>query len=160
MDVASGILNTLKRAATVLRENNIDYCLAGGLAVSLLARPRATEDVDLIVQLEEAELPAFETLVRGSFEVIQVQAVRRFRNASIWRFVVGDGGQGLVLLDLILADREEYRAAIAGATAILVDDCPIRIVAPRELITIKALAGRPVDLLDIEALREAITSAD
>ena len=160
MDVASGILNTLKRAATVLREHGIAYCLAGGLAVSLLARPRATEDVDLIVLLDEPEWPDFEALIKASFEVIQVQPLRRFRNASIWRFVLGDGRQGLVLLDLILADRQEYRTAIAGAREILVDGCPINIISPRDLIEVKALAGRPVDLMDIEALQEAMKSAD
>ena len=156
MDIAGGILKTLKRAATVLRENHIAYCLAGGLAVSMLARPRATEDVDLIVLLEEAGLPAFETLIRGSFDVIQVQPIRHFRNASIWRMVVSDGGEGLVLLDLILADRDEYRGAIARAMEIRVDDCPVNVITPRDLITVKALAGRPVDLLDIEALQEAL----
>ncbi|NJC88774.1 MAG: hypothetical protein FIB02_09675 [Desulfuromonas sp.] len=160
MDIAGGILKTLKRAATVLRENRIDYCLAGGLAVSLLARPRATEDVDLIVLLKDHELADFEDLIKCSFEVIQVHQVKRFHNASIWRFVLGDGGQGLVLLDLILADREEYRAAIEGATEIIVDGCPINIIAPHDLITVKTLAGRPIDLLDIEALQEAMKSAD
>ena len=39
MEIADSILKVLKRAATVLRENGVGYCLAGGLAVSLLAIP-------------------------------------------------------------------------------------------------------------------------
>lgn len=155
MEIARGILTVLKRAATLLKENDIAYCLAGGLAVSLLARPRATEDVDLIIYLQESDMPAFEALVSSHFEVIQVRDVMRFRTASIWRFVIGDGIDGSVILDLILADRDEYRTAVANAVEIVVDDCLINVIEPQDLIVVKQLAGRPVDLMDIEALREA-----
>lgn len=90
------------------------------------------------------------------FDVIQVPAVVRFRNASIWRFIVGDGGEGAVVLDLILADREEYRTAIANALEIEVDGCPIRVITPEDLIVVKLLAGRPVDLMDIEELKKTL----
>jgi hypothetical protein len=156
VEIAHGIINVLKRAATMLRENDIPYCLAGGLAVSLIARPRATEDVDLIVVLEERDFSSFEALVRSHFEVIQVRDVMRFRTASIWRFILGAGNDGNVILDLILADRGEYRTAIINAVEIVVDDCLINVIEPHDLIAVKQLAGRPVDLMDIEALREAL----
>ena len=155
MEITRGILNVLKGAAKMLRENGVAYCLAGGLAVSLFARPRATEDVDLIILLEESELSSFELLIRGHFEVIQVRDVMRFRNASIWRFILGDGNEGITILDLILADRDEFRTAIANALQIEVDGTLIDVIAPDDLIIVKQLAGRPVDLMDIEALREA-----
>jgi hypothetical protein len=156
VEVAQGILNILKRTATLFRENDIPYCLAGGLAVSLLSRPRATEDIDLIVVYEERNLPSLESLVRTHFEVIQVRDVMRFRTASIWRFILGDGNKGVVLLDVILADRDEYRTSIANSVEIIVDDCPIKVITPQDLIAVKQLAGRPVDLMDIEALREVL----
>ena len=160
MEIAHGILTVLKQAATLFRENGIAYCLAGGLAVSLLAKPRATEDVDLIVLLDERDFPSFEALVRSRFDVIQVRDVMRFRTASIWRFILGDGNEGMVILDLILAERDEYREAIANAVEIVVDDCRINIITPQDLIAVKQLAGRPVDLMDIEALREAAANGE
>ena len=156
MDVAQGILNILKRTATLFRENGISYCLAGGLAVSLLSRPRATEDIDLFVLCEEKDLPSLEALVKAHLEVIQVLDVMRFRNASIWRFILGDGNKGVVVLDVILADRDEYRTSIANSVEIVVDDCLINVITPQDLITAKQLAGRPVDLMDIEALRDVL----
>jgi hypothetical protein len=134
--------------------------LAGGLAVSLLARPRATEDIDLIVVLEESDFPSFEALVRSHFEVIQVRDVMRFRTASIWRFVLGDGNEGIVILYLILANRDEYRTAIANSVEIVVDDCRINVITPQDLIIVKQLAGRPVDLMDIEALKEVFEESE
>ena len=156
MDVAQGILNILKRTATLFRENDLAYCLAGGLAVSLLSRPRATEDIDLIVLCEERDLPSLEALVRAHFEVIQVQDVMRFRTASILRFILGDGDKGIVILDVILSDRDEYRTSIANSVEIVVDDCVINVITPQDLIAVKQLAGRPVDLMDIQALRDVL----
>jgi predicted nucleotidyltransferase len=160
VEIAHSILTVLKRAATLFREKGIAYCLAGDLAVSMLAKPRATEDVDLIVVLDESDFPSFEALVRSHFEVIQVRDIMRFRTASIWRFVLGDGNEGLVLLDLILADREEYLAAINNAVEIVIDDCRINVITPKDLIAVKQLAGRPADLMDIEALREALDDGE
>ena len=80
----------------------------------------------------------------------------RFRTASILRFILGDGNKGVVILDVILADRDEYRASIANSVEIVVDDCLINVITPQDLITVKQLAGRPVDLMDIEALRDAL----
>ena len=155
MDIGRQLIDTLKRAAAALHAAGIPYCLAGGLAVSMLARPRATEDVDLIVLAEEHELDRLEAVLRAAFEVIQINPVRRFARASIWRFVVGTGPpDNLAILDLILADRNEYRDAVRRAISIDLDGVPVAVITAECLIAVKQLAGRPIDLLDIDSLRE------
>ena len=42
----------------------------------------------------------------------------------------------------------------------VIDGCPIKVIEPHDLILVKQLAGRPVDLLDIEALREALANGE
>jgi hypothetical protein len=61
----------------------------------------------------------------------------------------------LAILDLILADRDEYREAVRKAIAIELDGVPVAVITAECLIAVKQLAGRPVDLLDIESLRES-----
>jgi hypothetical protein len=158
MDVARGLIAVLKTAAGALRAADIPYCLAGGLAVSMLARPRATEDVDLIVAVDNWELAHLEQVLRQAFEVVQVSPLRRFARASIWRFLVTAAGLPgrLAVLDLILADRDEYRQAIAHAVTIDLDNTPIAVIDAERLIAVKRLAGRPIDLLDIESLRDSL----
>jgi len=158
MDVARGLITVLKTAAFALRAADIPYCLAGGLAVSMLARPRATEDVDLIVDVDAKELVRLEQVLRQAFEVVQVSPLRRFDRVSIWRYLVtAEGLPGrLAVLDLILADRDEYRQAIAHAIDIDLDGTPVAVIDAERLIAVKRLAGRPIDLLDIESLRDSL----
>jgi hypothetical protein len=154
VDVSSGIINVLKRSATALKENGVPYCLAGGLAVSMLSRPRATEDIDIIVLVAEQELPALECLIKRTFDVFQVRDIMRFNTISIWRFVVNDATEGFVVLDLMLAERVEFFTAIQNALIVTIDGIDISVIAPEDLIEIKKLSGRPIDLMDIQTLQE------
>lgn len=48
----------LKRAVAVLEANSIDYMLTGSLVSSSQGEPRATHDIDLIVRIRLASVPA------------------------------------------------------------------------------------------------------
>ena len=54
MGVAGDLFYTLKSMCALLNEEHLDYCLIGGLAVAILAKPRATEDIDFLVLIEES----------------------------------------------------------------------------------------------------------
>lgn len=156
MDIAQGLITTLKKACNIFSSSQIDYCLAGGLAVSMIARPRATEDVDFIILVEEDGKQAVENILSQHFEIIQSKDVMHFENASIWRLVITDplNRAGIVIIDMIFADRSEYRNAVNNALTITLDGVNISVIAPQDLIAVKELAGRPIDLLDIEAIRQ------
>lgn len=154
MDVSHGIIDVLKRSASALKDNGVPYCLAGGLAVSMLSRPRATEDVDLIVLVAEQERPFLESLIKRTFNVFQVRDIMRFSTVSIWRFIINDTAAEFVVLDLILAERAEYLKAIQNALILDIDGVNVQVIAPDDLIEVKKLSGRPIDLMDIQALQE------
>src|SRR5919201_1449010 len=63
-----GVAAVLADAVGAFERNEIPYVLIGGLASSLLGRPRATSDVDLLVKREDA-LRALEALDGVGFEV-------------------------------------------------------------------------------------------
>jgi len=48
MEIAKSLIETLKKLCLLLSEAHIKFCLIGGLAVGILAKPRATEDIDLL----------------------------------------------------------------------------------------------------------------
>ncbi len=58
MGVAENLLHTLKSLCSLLNDEQIDFCLIGGLAVAILAKPRATEDIDLLIFINEEKIPS------------------------------------------------------------------------------------------------------
>src|ERR687887_1897306 len=55
-DLTSGtLLDALKRAAAVLRDNDIEFALAGGFAVYARGGPETDHDVDFVLRREDAE---------------------------------------------------------------------------------------------------------
>lgn len=159
MDIAQDILKTLKSLCILLSEASVDYCLIGGLAVAILAKPRATEDIDLLILIEEQNRSSIADHIKKKFEIIQDDQVIHFKNATIWRTVLaspsGDAAS-FVIVDFLLADNEAYKEAVLNPVELIIDNVKIPVASPENLINIKKLAGRPQDLLDIESLREAL----
>jgi len=158
MEIGTALFETLKHLCSVLNKAQSAYCLIGGLAVGILAKPRATEDIDLLMLMGEDSVESLRKLLRHHFDVIQDHDIMHFRNCTIWRIVVSDSfpeDNGLVIVDIVFADREVYKNALADTICLEIDDTVIPVVRPEHLIEIKRLSGRPVDLLDIQALQDA-----
>ena len=159
MEIARGLIETLKKLCLVFNEAQVKFCLIGGLAVGILARPRATEDIDLLVLIDESKKETIGKLIRNNFEVIQDHNLMRFKQTTIWRIVIKDAftkNNGLVIIDLVFADNEIYEKAVQDVITIQIDEVDIPVVKPENLIRIKRLSNRPRDLLDIRELQESI----
>lgn len=61
------ILNITLHLAAVCEKLGLNYVVGGSLASSLHGIPRATEDVDLIVEIGQRDVPAFVAAVREDF---------------------------------------------------------------------------------------------
>jgi hypothetical protein len=156
MDIARDLLNTLKSLCILLSEARVDYCLIGGLAVAILAKPRATEDIDFLILIEEQNKSTITDLIKKKFEVIQDNNVMHFENATIWRTILGSPAgdeTSFVIVDFLLADNEIYREAVLHPMNLTIDHVTIPVATPENLIRIKELSNRPQDLLDIAALK-------
>jgi len=152
MEIARGLIETLKKLCLVFNEAQVKFCLIGGLAVGILTRPRATEDIDLLVLIDESKKETIGKLIRNNFEIIQDHNLMRFKEATIWRIVIKDAftnDSGLVIIDLVFADNEIYEKAVQDIITIQIDEVDIPVVKPENLIRIKRLSNRPRDLLDI-----------
>jgi len=157
MEIAKGLIETLKDICLCFKEADIRFCLVGGLAVAILAKPRSTEDIDLLVLLQEENRKQLEIILRDKFKVAKVNEVMHFKNAAIWRVLLHNPSaddKGFLIVDFIFADNDIYRDAIKNRIQITVDDVEIPVAAPEDLIKIKQLANRPQDLIDIEMLRK------
>jgi predicted nucleotidyltransferase len=159
MGVAGDLFDTLKSLCALLNDEHVEYCLIGGLAVAILAKPRATEDIDLLILIEEHQIPSLLDLLKKRFKIIQVKNVMHFKNATSCRTVLAapsDEQGGIVLVDFLLADHDIYRETLRNPISLSVDGEMIPVAGPENLIRMKELSNRPQDLIDIAALKEAL----
>ncbi len=142
----------LQQIASKLNEQGIEYALCGGLAVALHGFPRATQDIDILIKGEDLEsvlhlLNAHGyTLSGGSipFDIGQETESRIYRISKA-------SGEELLTVDLVLVS-PILEDVWAGRETYQVDDYSLKVVSLDGLRTMKRLAGRPQDLVDLERL--------
>jgi len=159
MDVSNKLIYTLTEIAGILNTLKIKYCLIGGLAVSMLSKPRATEDVDFLILLEKDQKDHLLLEIEKKFQIIQNKDPFIFKNATIWRLIVKDKKSedyDFAILDFLLADMEIYKNALNFPLIIKIYNREINVINIENLIKIKELSGRRIDILDVEELTKEL----
>lgn len=128
LDVVAAVL---AEAVTALDRAKLPYVLVGGLASSLLGRPRCSTDVDLLVRPADAPaaLAAFE---REGF------STERTNPHWLYKAFHRD-----VLVDLLFMAKGEIYVddeMLRRSTLRSYRDVPVRVVAAEDLIVMKAIA--------------------
>jgi hypothetical protein len=150
---SSRLIEALRQAHEVLDSVGVGHALLGGMAANLYRRQaRATQDVDFAVAANAAETLA---------------VVEAFRRAGWQPEVRSNKTEGLRLLhadlpriDILVADTDFERAAIARAARLTVDDVELLIVTPEDLIVYKLIAGRARDYEAVAAMIDALKTID
>ncbi|HEY5924612.1 MAG TPA: hypothetical protein VIV11_23195 [Kofleriaceae bacterium] len=146
------IVDELHAITAALRAAAIPYAVCGGIAVTAYGATRSTKDIDIVIAREHlpAALAAVVPLGYGipAGPMTFGAGTPNERHVQCVNKIVGS--QHLVL-DLLLAE-----AAYAGVLDDRVDvELPagaITFVSRNTLLRMKRLAGRPIDLADIEKL--------
>ena len=140
----------LRKIIAALNAHGVRYALAGGLAVSIYATPRATEDVDLLVADSELDAVIAAVAPLGFRLAGRPMEVARGR-LRIQRLIKTDGSD-LVPLDLLIPVDAEIRRTLDGPTVVDWQGEPTSIVSVKALRVLKRLRGSTQDLADLEAL--------
>ncbi len=130
----------------------------GGVAVSLLGKPRFTADIDVVLLLSVTDIPQ---LIAAA---AQEGLTPRIANAD------GFAGRHRVLLlrheaseigvDISLGMLPFEIEAVERSKPHSIGALTVRLPTPEDLIILKAVAHRPKDLLDIRALIESHPDLD
>jgi hypothetical protein len=130
----------------------------GGVAASLLARPRLTADVDVVMILSIENLPH---LMAAAVEeglvprIADAEAFARRHRVLLLRHEASginvDISLGMLPFEVEAVERSIIRE---------VGPVVIRLPTPEDLIVFKAVAHRPKDLLDIQAIIESHPDLD
>jgi predicted nucleotidyltransferase len=127
----------------------VETVLVGGYAVAFHGRPRATKDIDLVLEGSEANLSRAATaLARFGAPANVVGAVASMKETEVVFL-----GQPPLRIDLLRAiDGVSPDGLFARAVAAELDGVAVRVISLDDLITNKTAVGRPQDLIDVEFL--------
>jgi hypothetical protein len=153
MAAESFLVQALSTLIADFNKRGLLYALAGGWAYSALVEPRATTDIDLLMLIERPSRQSLESLLSSQFDSLVVHpAPMVFRGISVWRTVAIRDEQEVVI-DILLADSEYLRTALARRRVVGFDALQIPILTIEDLILLKTVAGRLQDQADLEKIR-------
>ena len=128
----------------------IAYALAGGLAVSIYATPRATQDIDILLSVSDVDRAVTALRDLGFGTAGRPMAVADGR-LEIQRLIKIDG-RDLLPLDLMLARDPELTSVLTERREIAWEGTRLWIVTVEGLRRLKRLRNSPQDRADLEAL--------
>jgi predicted nucleotidyltransferase len=148
------LIPTLSSVIRALNQQGVNYALAGGLAYSALVEPRATTDVDLLILLENPSPDKVAGLFSSVFDsLVPHPGPMVFKGIPIWR-VVGVLDEKEVVVDLLIAQSDFLRQALARKRTVDFLGLPLPIVTLEDLVILKAMAGRLQDRADLEKIKQ------
>lgn len=155
-------LNPLKAALRSLvewlRSQNVEGLVIGGVAASLLGRPRTTRDVDAMIWLEDADLDGFFQAARDHGLEPRMKDSLAFARQS--RVLLMYHVESRINVDVSLGALPFEREAIDRVRTVALDDVSVPLPRVEDLIVMKAVAHRPRDTGDIEGLLDTHREVD
>ena len=143
----------LKTLVSRLNTAKAEYALCGGLALAVYGIPRATVDIDIMVQ--RAKLEEVHNLVRELGYIMKARPMTFAQEAiEIHRVSKIDPESGdLFSLDFLLVT-PEIDSVWRSRREVEWEDGKLWLVSREGLITLKSLRGSGQDLVDIQRLKE------
>lgn len=148
-----------KDLLSAFNAHDVKYLIIGGYAVSFHAQPRSTKDIDLFIKADAANARAtYDALVSFGAPLDNIQ-VEDFANPhNFIRF-----GREPRAVDILPAiDGVDFDAAWGRRVESIIDMASGQkafFISGEDLLAAKLAAGRPQDIADVAALRQAAASS-
>lgn len=152
-DALGPLLAALRDLVAWLRVNQVQGLVIGGVAASLLGRPRLTRDIDAVILLDETEWQAFLASGAGYGFAPRISDALDFaKKANV--ILVRHEPSGIDV-DIAIGTLPFEKEAISQPVWLDIRGVRLPVPVPEDLIIMKAVAHRPRDLADIESLLDA-----
>jgi hypothetical protein len=149
------MFDDFKELLSIFNVQNVKYLIVGGYAVSLHAQPRATKDIDLLIQPDPDNGKAVYTaLEEFGAPLTGLTAEDFIERDKFFRM-----GQAPFTVDILpQIDGVDFESAWQRRIETVIDPqsgLTAFFISSEDLIAAKLAAGRPQDIADVAALRKA-----
>ncbi len=143
------LYQAIARLQKRLSDAGIESAVIGGIAVSVWARPRATEDVDFKVLLDRDGVQQLLDVLQPDYIPLQADPAQALRRHGVL-FVKDNAG---IRIDLQLADVSFDEEAIRRAQTVeLEPGLSAQVCSAEDLLIYKIISTRQQDQIDVESI--------
>lgn len=135
-----------------LSKQKLPYALVGGIAVSIYTRPRATEDIDLLIR--EQDWSAIRSAMERLGYTVEANPMLLAQGRLLIRRLTKLSGEDFLVLDFLIPQTDEIESMLENRTRLAWQGRNLWIAAVQDLKRLKELRGSLQDKADIEALEE------
>jgi hypothetical protein len=136
----------------LFKDNSVRYLVVDGYAVIQHAEPRFTGDLDVWISVDAKNAKAVFTALQEFGAPLEGLSEADFSKEGYFYQM----GVPPVRVDVLMGiPGVEFEEAWARRVDVDFDDLTVVFISRDDLITAKLAAGRPQDLLDVEALKAA-----
>lgn len=141
------LIKPLETLLKFLKEAGIKHIVIGGVAAGILGKPRFTADIDTLIFLEKERLKDF--LKKAEKRGIISRIERPLEFAESRRVLLLKHSSTGVNIDISLGILPFEIESLKRATVFSLGNMELTLPTPEDLIIMKAVAHRPIDLQDI-----------
>jgi hypothetical protein len=125
----------LKTVTGLLDQKEIQYMITGSLAVNVYCIPRMTMDVDIVIELDQANLNDFLEIFTSGYYLDEDTVKQAIRRKGMFNVIDHRSG---FKIDFIIRKDTEYRGLeFSRKTRKMMDDIPVWMVSAEDLIVSK-----------------------
>ena len=150
LTVLTPLLEPLFALQRLLTQFDNQGVITGGIAASLLGQPRFTADLDVVILLSTNDLPKLIEVAAQEGMVGRIADAEAFAMKN--RVLLLQHQSSGIKIDISLGMLPFEAEMIERGQVISVGNIQLRLPTPEDLIIMKAVAHRPKDLADIQAI--------
>jgi hypothetical protein len=154
----SDLVLALKALRDWLEDAKVPYSIIGGVAVSLIAQPRATQDIDALAWLDSEHWQALVDAGPSHGYTPRINDPVEFARRS--RVLLVRHEPSGISADVSFGALPFEQEAIARAATCIIGGMSLKVSTAEDLVIMKAVAGRPRDLADIESILNTNSQID
>jgi len=143
-------LQRLKQAGALC-----EFALIGAFALARVATPRATADIDYIIQPASVTLEEIAQSLGGTARLGDISDPL----VGTVSYTLSDKN-GVVPIQLIQFPKAWEDEALKDIETETIDQEPLRFVSWRALLLLKLYAGSPIDMQDAQAILDSVSCTD
>lgn len=149
-ELPNPLADSLRDLTVWLEAENIPQALIGGVAIALTAMPRVTEDIDVVISFDTDFLESFLKRAGSYGFAPRISDAADFARRR--RIILLQHQSTGVNVDLSCGVLPFENEMIARARELVIGSVRIKVASPEDLVITKAVAHRPRDIADIEAI--------